>query len=53
MIHVVPAVVLQASCLLSVCRYNERLTGAAFCGQGADSVAAVAYDVEALNVWHF
>ncbi|KAF6263935.1 WD40-repeat-containing domain protein [Scenedesmus sp. NREL 46B-D3] len=43
----------QASCLLSVCKYNERLTGAAFCGQGADSVAAIAYDVEALNVWKF
>ncbi|WIA13891.1 hypothetical protein OEZ85_002463 [Tetradesmus obliquus] len=43
----------KASCLLSVCKYNERLTGAAFCGQGADSVAAVAYDVEALNVWNF
>jgi hypothetical protein len=50
---VLPAALLQASCLLSVCRYNERLTGAVFCGQGADSVAAVAYDVEALSVWHF
>eukprot|EP00879_Flechtneria_rotunda_P025816 GHRR01027463.1.p1 GENE.GHRR01027463.1~~GHRR01027463.1.p1 ORF type:complete len:249 (+),score=58.24 GHRR01027463.1:1131-1877(+) len=41
----------KAACLLSVCKFNEVLTGVAFCGKDSDDVAVVAYDVDGLTVW--
>ncbi|KAF8066185.1 Wdr54 [Scenedesmus sp. PABB004] len=41
----------RAACLLSAVAFHEVLTGVAFCGAGDDSVAAVAYDGDALLLW--
>lgn len=42
---------MQAACHLSVCEYDEVMTGVTFCGANNDDVAAVSYDLEALTIW--
>lgn len=41
----------QATCLLSQCRNGELLTGVAFAGDGANTVAACAYDMDSLVLY--
>lgn len=47
-----PIAMSKAACLLSVCSLHDVLTGVSFCGKHGDDVAAVAYDTEALMLWH-
>lgn len=43
--------VLQASCLFSVCKRTEVFTGVVFCGDSNNDVAAVSYDTEMMHIW--